>query len=312
MTPLGKYIWLIKLLQKKDGMTFDEINEKWLESRKNKEDKNIPILKRTFHNHINAIREEYGIHIVCGSGYRYYIEDSEYEVASKVERLSILNMMNETVSVNRSLFINDYFEILRDQTVIAIMDAIKAKRKIILDFHLLSLPEEKYRVMTVAPYQLHYFSQKWFLLGQADGLGLMRIPLFLYTGKVQITNHSYKYPVDYSPEVYGKKIYGITNERIRLDIMIQDLHPERLNLGKYPMTPFQKEVEYGYNDGKSLPHLNKYNVRVSFDLPRTPFAFYILKSKLDLYAYTVLNDRNPFEFFTEKQYENDVYYPVVF
>ena len=221
-------------------------------------------------------------------------------------------MMNETVSVNRSLFINDYFEILRDQTVIAIMDAIKAKRKILLDYQFLSLPDEKYRVMTVAPYQLHYFAQKWFLLGQADELGLMRIPLFLYTGEVQITNNSFKYPVDYSPEVYGKKIYGITNERIRLDIKIQDLHPERLNLGKYPMTPFQKEVEYGYNDGISLPRLYKYNVRVGFDLPKTPFAFYMLKTKLDLYTYTVLNDRNPFELFTEKQYENDVYYPVVF
>ena len=45
MTPVAKYIWLIKLLQKKD-MTFEEINEQWLRDRWNTEDENIPILKR--------------------------------------------------------------------------------------------------------------------------------------------------------------------------------------------------------------------------------------------------------------------------
>lgn len=76
MAPLAKYVWLIELLQKSaNGLTFEEINEKWLRHRRNTKDENIPILKRTFHNHINAIREEYGIHIVCGSGYRYYIEE---------------------------------------------------------------------------------------------------------------------------------------------------------------------------------------------------------------------------------------------
>ena len=76
MTPLMKYIWLIKLLHDSDGKTFESINKEWLKFRQNTEDKNMPIQKRTFHNHIKAIREEYGIHIECGPGYKYYISDS--------------------------------------------------------------------------------------------------------------------------------------------------------------------------------------------------------------------------------------------
>ena len=94
MTPLSKYIWLIKQLQKKD-MTFEEIDEQWLRDRKGTEDENISILKRTFFNHIKAIREEYGIHIECGRGYKYYIVEDAKEILPKIGLLSTLNTLNE-------------------------------------------------------------------------------------------------------------------------------------------------------------------------------------------------------------------------
>ncbi len=305
---LRKYIWLINLLQRRP-MTFSEINERYLESRENTKDKNIPYEKRTFHNHIRFLKERFGIRIVCGPGYRYYIEDIDYD---KVERLSLLNMMSETVSVNRSLYINDYFEIFRDKAVKSIMDAIQTKRKIKLDFNLIKMPEDRYRMLTVSPYQLHYISSKWFLIGWTDEFGLMRIPLFIHTGEVKVTSIKYILPFDYSSEEHSKMIYGTTKERIHLDIKIQDLYPERFNLTNNPLSPFQQKVEIGYQDSNEVSSsLNKYNIRVSFDLPKTPFALYTLKSKLDLYSYTVLNDIDPFTIFTEKEYENDVYFPVV-
>ena len=108
MTPLRKYIWLIKLLHDSDGKTFESINKEWLKFRQNTEDKNMPIQKRTFHNHIKAIREEYGIHIECGPGYKYYISDSEKDILPKIELLSTLSMLSETVTesrVNKSLYV---------------------------------------------------------------------------------------------------------------------------------------------------------------------------------------------------------------
>ena len=202
MTPLGKYIWLIKLLQEKDGMTFEEINEKWLESRKNKEDKNIPILKRTFHNHINAIRKEYGIHIECGPGYRYFINDSEKDINPIVGRLSVLNLLNESVSdskLGKSMFIEEYLDLFRDNIITLIMDAIKTRRKIKLDNRLfLGDYKDKKRELTVAPLQLHQICMQWYLLGLEDRLGLMRFPMYFYYGDVQITGDKYKFPTNYS------------------------------------------------------------------------------------------------------------------
>ena len=300
MTPLAKYIWLIKLLQKKD-LTFEEINEQWLWEHRNTKDKNIPIIKRTFHNHINAIRKEYGVHIVCGPGYKYHIDGPDYEVAPKVERLSILNMMNETVSVNRSLFVEDNFQIFRDPDVVTIMDAIKAKHKVKIDFDSIHLPDERFHDLTVAPYQLHYMSANLYLLGEADEYGLMRIPLFFTMGSIQITKTCYKLPHDYTSEEYGKIIYGTTHKSIHVAVSIHELHPERLNLEKYPLMPFQQEVSC----------LDANNIRVDIELPKTPFALQTLKSRLGYYTYTLLNSESPFELFTEQQYKVESYYPVL-
>ena len=88
-------------------------------------------------------------------------------------------MMNETVSVNRSLFVEDNFQIFRDPDVVTIMDAIKAKRKVKINFDSIHLSDERFYELTVAPYQLHYINATWYLLGEADEYGLMRIPFFL-------------------------------------------------------------------------------------------------------------------------------------
>ena len=151
-------------------------------------------------------------------------------------------MMNETVSVNRSLFVEDNFQIFRDPDVVTIMDAIKAKHKVRIAFESIHLPDERFHDLTVAPYQLHYINATWYLLGETDEYGLMRIPLFFTMGNVQVTKTSFKLPRNYTSEEYGKIIYGTTHKRIHVVVSIHDLHPERLNLEKYPLMPFQQEV----------------------------------------------------------------------
>ena len=158
MTPLAKYIWLIEQLQKRD-MTSEEINEQWLRDRKGTEDENMPIHKRTFFNHIKAIREEYGIHIECGLGYKYFIVEDAKEILPKIGLLSTLNTLNEAITdkqLNKNMFVGDYFDLFREEKVIVVMDAIKTMHKVKLaKFKDVNNPD-MYQVLNVAPYQLHH------------------------------------------------------------------------------------------------------------------------------------------------------------
>lgn len=316
MTPLAKYIWLIKLLQKAD-MTFEEINSQWLRDRRNTEDENIPILKRTFHNHIKAIREEYGIHIACGRGYRYYIEDSDKDVAPKVELLSVLNMLSDTVAddkLNKSLFVEDYFDIFRNKKVIMIMDAIKTRRKVRLaDFVNMKNPNDIYRVLNVAPYQLHYICSNWYVIGHTDEFGLMRIPLKYYHASPQLLEDSYNYPDDYSAESYRKMVYGRKEKNIHVTIKITSHVHEKDYFNQFPLMPFQKNVEYNLwpEDTPLRKYYPNYFAVINFELPKSAFALYTLKNKLMKYHYKVMNDVDPFKLFTEEQYNEAMSIPII-
>lgn len=315
MTPLRKYIWLIKLLQGSDGKTFESINKEWLKFRQNTEDENISIQKRTFHNHINAIREEYGIHIECGPGYKYYISDSEKDILPQIELLSALSMLSETVTesrLNKSLYVEDYFDLFRNNKVAVILDAIKTRRKVkFANFKNVNAPD-KYQVLHVAPYQIHYIGDKWYVVGHTDEYGLMRIPLAYFRG-VHISDDLYKYPSKYLAYEYRKKLYGPTNQRIQLTIEIKSHDSQELNLNDYPLIPFQENVEYRerLKDEKIIDYIINNYVKVSLDMPKSPFALYTLRSKLEKYRYNIINDVDPFKLFTEEIYNDAISNPTI-
>ena len=316
MTPLSKYIWLLKQLQKKD-MTFEEINEQWLRDRRGTEDENIPICKRTFHHHIKVIHEEYGIYIKCGSGYKYHIVDLDKEVLTKIGLLSTLNTLNETITdkqLNKNLFVGDYFDLFRGRSVMTVMDGIKTMHKVRLaKFKNVNNPD-KYQVLNVATYQLHYICSQWYVIGETDEFGLMRIPLLYYKrGGAKITDAPYKYPASYSAGEYQNVIYGMTSERIHIAVKIKSNNPQELNLDNNPLSPFQLGVEYRHRkEGEStIDYIASNYVTVRFEIPKTPFALFTLKSRLEKYRYSILNDTDPFALFTEEQYNEAMSMPTV-
>lgn len=59
-----RYIWLIELIFRNDGITRDEINRQWrLSHLNNDKEKELP--ERTFHRHRKAIEEMFDITIIC-------------------------------------------------------------------------------------------------------------------------------------------------------------------------------------------------------------------------------------------------------
>ena len=93
--------------------------------------------------------------------------------------LALFNILGEFVSdseLSKSMFVGDYFDFFCEDKVLKIMDAMKRKRKIRLEKYVsFELPEEEHQTITVAPYQLHYIHKQWYIMGQTDEYGLMRI-----------------------------------------------------------------------------------------------------------------------------------------
>jgi hypothetical protein len=65
----NRYIWLVDTIySSRGGITFEEINEKWMRSSLTKGD---PLVKKTFHNQRKEIEDLFDINIECNkSTYR--------------------------------------------------------------------------------------------------------------------------------------------------------------------------------------------------------------------------------------------------
>ena len=90
----NRYIWLVDTIYQAHGITFEEINEKWL---RNSMSEGLDIPLKTFHNHRKAIEEIFDINIVCDKrgGYKYYIEN-----ADDMEKGGIRTWLLNTFAVN--------------------------------------------------------------------------------------------------------------------------------------------------------------------------------------------------------------------
>lgn len=149
-------------------MTLDEIKQAWLHSSVNDEHK--PLADRTFFNNIEAIRDMFGISIVCNrSSNEYYIENEDDINGSGIRNwmmnaLSINNLLTESASMkNRVLF----EEIPSSQKyVIPIMTAMKEEHKIRVRYKSFAKDSEDIRLLN--PYCLKSFRQRWYLLASTD------------------------------------------------------------------------------------------------------------------------------------------------
>ena len=164
---LNKYVWLVETIYKAKQISFEEINQKWLENDMS-EDK--PLSIRTFHKWRIAIEEMFGLIIENEQGgrYRYYIQNAD-ELRNGSMRswlfntLTVSNLMMENVSVKDKIL----FEEIPDgeQYLPAILEALK--KNLILGMSYQSFSRDETHTFEVEPYCLKAFKQRWYLIARS-------------------------------------------------------------------------------------------------------------------------------------------------
>lgn len=163
-----RYIWLIELLQSYSMLTLDEIKGLWMESSVNDEKK--PLADRTFFNNIDAIRDMFGIYIVCNrSTNEYYIENEEDIKGTGIRNwmmnaLSMNNLLTESSAMKDRIIFEDIPS--SQKFLVPIMKAMKEGYKIHVKYQSFrkNEPDERY----LNPYCVKSFKQRWYLLASTD------------------------------------------------------------------------------------------------------------------------------------------------
>ena len=210
---LNKYVWLVETIYKAKRISFEEINQRWLD---NDISEGKPLSIRTFHKWRIAIEEMFGLIIENEQGgqYRYFIQNAD-ELRSGSMRswlfstLTVSNLMIDSVSIKDKVL----FEEIPDgeQYLPIILEALK--KSLILGMTYQSYTREEATTFEIEPYCLKAFRQRWYLVARSPYYDKIMIYALDRVKWMGLTENSFKYPKNFNAEDFFDDCFGIIADR---------------------------------------------------------------------------------------------------
>ena len=205
-----QYIWIINKLKASGGLTFEQLNRKWIDDRV--ADGN-PLAIATFHRHKADIVDMFGIVIDCNKRtYKYSISNPEAMADGSVEQwlsstLTVHGVLADSAAVKGRLVLENVPAGL--EYLDTVITCIKANYRLRIGYQ--KFGAEGY-VKTVCPYALKLFHQRWYLLAKTED-DQMRIYALDRMTMAEQTDKTFKMPADFSAQAYFNEFYGVLTDR---------------------------------------------------------------------------------------------------
>ena len=163
-----EYTWLLNTIRRAGKISFEELNEKWLDTELSE---GMPLTKATFARHRIAIEDIFGIIIECQrqGGYLYYISNPKTLQNDSVQNwmlstMSISNMIGENVSMQNRILLESVPSgngILQE-----IIKAMRDNRRVMITYRRYGAAAAS--SFSAAPYCVKLFRRRWYVLVKID------------------------------------------------------------------------------------------------------------------------------------------------
>lgn len=208
---LRKYLWLIDTINRAKRISYNELNEKWLETEMSG---GADLSKRSLHNWINAIQETFQINIKNDRKGKYcYSIDNEEELRKD----TTTSWLVDTFSVSNLLLDS---RIIKDRIVLEhvpsgqeylsdIIEAMKGNRVINITYNNYWKGEE--RTYDLDPFCVKLFRQRWYMVARNpyfEGNNIRIYSLDRIKG-LSKTDKTFKLPKDWDAADFFAFNYGI-------------------------------------------------------------------------------------------------------
>lgn len=238
-----QYIWIINTLRAHRQMTFEQLNQKWLDDRV--ADGN-PLQRSSFNRHRDAILNMFGIIIDCDKKtYCYYISNKDVLCDGSIERwifstLTVHGVLADSAAVKERVVLENVPAGL--EYLDTILHAIKTNCRIRMGYQ--KFGKEGY-VKLVCPYALKLFHQRWYLLAR-NSEDLMRVYALDRMTQAQLTDETSEMPADFSPQQYFAEYFGVLTDQTPMAHVVVRAHRWTPNyLRTLPLHHSQRELSSG-------------------------------------------------------------------
>ena len=243
-----EYIWLVNTIRKAndDGITFAEINEKWLETELSE---GVELARSTFNRHKDAIEDIFGLIIDCNrlNGYRYFISNEEVLGEDSIQNwmlntLTVNNIIGEALTLQDRILLQpapvegDYLKM--------VIEAMKKSVKLAVDYR--KYGDEEPRHLNFEPYCIKLFKQRWYILGHFHRNATANRPEMDYFGvfsfdrilNMSLTDDKFQMDPSFSAQAYFEECFGVlvNDDTVAQRIVIRVFGDERYYVKDLPFT----------------------------------------------------------------------------
>lgn len=250
-----EYIWLVNTIRKAGKISLAEINEKWCETDMSG---GLEFARSTFNRHKDAIQDIFGIYIECDrkAGHKYYIGNSRVLDEDSVQNwmlstLSVSNILSESIAIRERILLESVPS--AGEYLQTIIEAMQKSVRIAVDYQRYSAAAPRH--LTMEPYCLKLFRQRWYMLGhfhrdataekpEADYFGIFSLDRIK---TLELTDIKFKVKKDFNAKDYFNEYFGVTTgdgtecERI----VLRAYGEQRFYMRDLPWHHSQKEIASG-------------------------------------------------------------------
>ena len=205
-----KYIWLLNTLLS-EKLSYKEIENRWKANPMH----NGGLSLRTFHECRDAIKEMFGVDIVCdrSNGNVYYVKNPEM-----LDKLKPGRWLLQKYSIPQD-FIT--FNSMKDRVLLeeiplgtaflhSIIEAMQKNVELQVDYQRYeSEQEEHLQEFHVQPYALKVFNRRWYLLGYIKEKSALRTIALDRILSLKVLTKSFELPENFDARKYFANVVGI-------------------------------------------------------------------------------------------------------
>ena len=225
-------------------LTREDINRRWAHCRYN-DNGESEFPERKFHRYKEDIQEIFDIDIRCNRTYNYYYIDNKDDISGGFTRKWLLNamavhsMMDQAQDMNECILYEDIPE--GTQYLSLIIDAIKQRHQLSFTYH--SFNRQEQYELTLAPYCLKVFKQRWYVAGcPSTHPNEIRIYALDRVKDMRPTDLAYTYPKTFNAKEFFAPYYGVFRNAEPVKVIIEANPTSTQFLRLLPIHESQKEL----------------------------------------------------------------------
>ena len=237
------YFWLIDTIAS-GRLTREDINRRWSRCRYN-DNHEDEFPERKFHRYKEEIQEIFDVEIRCNRSHNYYYIDNKDDISGGFTRKWLLNamavhtMMDGAQDINECILYEDIPE--GTQYLSLIVDAIKQRHQLTFTYH--SFNRQEQYELTLAPYCLKVFKQRWYVAGcPSTHPSETRIYALDRVKDMRPTDISFVYPKKFNAKKFFAPYYGVFRNADPVKVVIEANPASTQFLRLLPLHESQKET----------------------------------------------------------------------